>query len=63
MPGGGLQQDGLPVEREGVVRKVEERLWLGVSEEEASERGRTAWELCLLLKERGVLAKPTHRNM
>ncbi|TFK29175.1 ornithine aminotransferase [Coprinopsis marcescibilis] len=34
-----------------------------VFEEEASEKGRTAWELCLLLKERGVLAKPTHRNI
>ena len=34
-----------------------------VFEEAASEKGRTAWEFCLLLKERGVLAKPTHRNM
>ncbi|KAH6912120.1 ornithine aminotransferase, partial [Coprinopsis sp. MPI-PUGE-AT-0042] len=34
-----------------------------VFEEGASEKGRTAWELCLLLKDRGVLAKPTHRNI
>lgn len=25
-----------------------------------SLKGRTAWHLCLLLKSRGVLAKPTH---
>lgn len=34
-----------------------------VFEESASEKGRTAWEFCLLLKSKGVLAKPTHRNM
>jgi len=34
-----------------------------VIDEKASARGRTAWQLCLLLKSRGVLAKPTHVNM
>lgn len=34
-----------------------------VINESASTRGRTAWQLCLLLKSRGVLAKPTHVNM
>jgi ornithine--oxo-acid transaminase len=34
-----------------------------VINEEKSTRGRTAWQLCLLLKSRGVLAKPTHINM
>jgi ornithine--oxo-acid transaminase len=34
-----------------------------VIDESASSRGRTAWQLCLLLKSRGVLAKPTHVNM
>jgi len=29
----------------------------------AGKKKRGAWELCLLLKERGVLAKPTHGNM
>jgi len=28
-----------------------------------STRGRTAWQLCLLLKSRGVLTKPTHVNI
>ena len=34
-----------------------------VIDEEKSTRGRTAWQFCLLLKSRGVLAKPTHVNM
>ena len=34
-----------------------------VIDESQSSRGRTAWQLCLLLKSRGVLAKPTHQNM
>ncbi|KAI0339125.1 ornithine aminotransferase [Trametopsis cervina] len=34
-----------------------------VIDEEQSVRRRTAWQLCLLLKSRGVLAKPTHVNI
>jgi len=34
-----------------------------VIDETKSTRGRTAWDLCLLLKSRGVLAKPTHVNI
>jgi ornithine--oxo-acid transaminase len=34
-----------------------------VIDESASSRGRTGWQFCLLLKSRGVLAKPTHVNM
>jgi len=34
-----------------------------VIDEEKSSRGRTAWQFCLLLKSRGVLAKPTHVNI
>lgn len=34
-----------------------------VINEDVSSKGRTAWQLCLLLKSRGVLAKPTHVNM
>lgn len=34
-----------------------------VIDESTSSRGRTAWQLCLLLKSRGLLAKPTHVNM
>jgi len=34
-----------------------------VIDESKSSKGRTAWQLCLLLKSRGVLAKPTHVNI
>ncbi|KZV83964.1 ornithine-oxo-acid aminotransferase [Exidia glandulosa HHB12029] len=34
-----------------------------VVDETASQKGRTAWQLCLLLKSRGVLAKPTHGHI
>ncbi|EPS98909.1 hypothetical protein FOMPIDRAFT_1125620 [Fomitopsis schrenkii] len=34
-----------------------------IIDEAASSKGRTAWQLCLLLKSRGVLAKPTHVNI
>lgn len=34
-----------------------------VIDETKSKSGRTAWQLCLLLKSRGVLAKPTHVNV
>lgn len=34
-----------------------------VLDESKSVKGRTAWQFCLLLKSRGVLAKPTHVNM
>lgn len=34
-----------------------------VIDETRSIRGRTAWQFCLLLKSRGVLAKPTHVNI
>jgi len=33
-----------------------------VIDESKSKKARTAWQFCLLLKERGVLAKPTHGN-
>ncbi|KAF8890761.1 pyridoxal phosphate-dependent transferase [Infundibulicybe gibba] len=34
-----------------------------VIDEKKSVRGRTAWQFCLLLKSKGVLAKPTHVNI
>jgi len=34
-----------------------------VIDESKSTKGRGAWQLCLLMKDRGVLAKPTHRNI
>ena len=34
-----------------------------VIDETKSLKKRTAWDLCLLLKDKGVLAKPTHQNI
>ncbi|KIO32182.1 hypothetical protein M407DRAFT_241479 [Tulasnella calospora MUT 4182] len=34
-----------------------------IIDESKSSKGRTAWQLCLLLQSRGVLAKPTHINI
>lgn len=34
-----------------------------VIDETKSTKGRTAWQLCLLMKSKGLLAKPTHVNM
>ncbi|KAF9996944.1 ornithine aminotransferase [Entomortierella chlamydospora] len=31
--------------------------------DESNANGRTAWQLCLLLKSKGLLAKPTHQNI
>lgn len=34
-----------------------------VIDESKSVKKRSAWHMCLLMKDRGVLAKPTHQNM
>lgn len=49
----------------GLVKEVRGRGLFNavVLDEGKSRKGRTAWQFCLLLKSRGVLAKPTHRNM
>jgi ornithine--oxo-acid transaminase len=48
-----------------LVREVRGRGLLNavVIDEDRSARARTAWQLCLLLKSRGLLAKPTHVNI
>jgi len=38
-------------------------LFVAIVIDETKTNGRTAWELCLLMKERGLLAKPTHENI
>lgn len=34
-----------------------------IIDEKKSKKGRTAWQLCLLMKSKGLLAKPTHVNI
>lgn len=38
-------------------------LFVALVIDETKTNGRTAWQLCLLLKSRGLLAKPTHENI
>ncbi|KAI9435792.1 ornithine-oxo-acid aminotransferase [Lactarius indigo] len=58
-------RSGVRALRSPLIQEVRGRGLLNavVMDEKASTRGRTAWQLCLLLKSRGVLAKPTHVNI
>ena len=38
-------------------------LFVAIVIDQTKTNGRTAYELCLLMKERGLLAKPTHENI
>ncbi|KAI0297870.1 ornithine-oxo-acid aminotransferase [Multifurca ochricompacta] len=62
---GELFRSGVRALRSPLVKEVRGRGLFNaiVIDESASTRGRTAWQLCLLLKSRGVLAKPTHVNI
>ncbi|KAJ7603230.1 ornithine-oxo-acid aminotransferase [Mycena polygramma] len=62
---GTLFRDSILALRSPLVAGVRGRGLLNavVIDEAKSTRGRTAWQFCLLLKSRGVLAKPTHVNI
>jgi len=61
---GKLFRDGVEAFNSPVVKTVRGKgLLNAVVIDEDKAAGRTAWDLCLLLKERGVLAKPTHGNI
>lgn len=48
----------------GIISEVRGKGLLSAVVIDASKaNGRTAWDLCLLMKEEGVLAKPTHDNI
>jgi ornithine--oxo-acid transaminase len=61
---GKVFRDGIKAIQSSLVQEVRGKGLLNaiVIDESKSKKGRTAWQLCLLLKERGVLAKPTHGN-
>jgi len=62
---GEIFRSGVRAFNSPLVKEVRGRGLLNavVIDESKSKRGRTAWQLCLLLKTRGVLAKPTHMNI
>lgn len=48
----------------GIISEVRGKgLLSAIVIDEAKANGRTAWDLCLLMKDQGVLAKPTHDNI
>ncbi|EFX02696.1 ornithine aminotransferase [Grosmannia clavigera kw1407] len=61
---GRLFRDGIAAFASPIVQMVRGKGLLNavVIDEQAAD-GRTAWDLCLLLKDKGLLAKPTHGNI
>lgn len=61
---GRIFREGLEALGSPVIRTVRGKgLLNAVVIDEAGAGGRTAWDLCILLKNRGVLAKPTQGNI
>ncbi|CAH6721747.1 ornithine aminotransferase [[Candida] jaroonii] len=56
--------NGLKDKFGGIISEVRGRgLLSAIVIDESKTNGRTAWDLCMLMKEEGVLAKPTHDNI
>lgn len=54
----------LKAESNGIISEVRGKgLLSAVVIDDSKANGRTAWDLCLLMKEEGVLAKPTHDDI
>ena len=54
----------LQKESNGMISEVRGKgLLSAIVIDESMTNGRTAWDLCLLMKNHGVLAKPTHDNI
>ncbi|KAH6624476.1 pyridoxal phosphate-dependent transferase [Chaetomium sp. MPI-SDFR-AT-0129] len=61
---GHIFREGIKAFNSPIVRIVRGKgLLNAIVIDESKTEGRTAWELCLLLKDKGVLAKPTHGNI
>ncbi|KAI8964122.1 ornithine aminotransferase [Daldinia sp. FL1419] len=61
---GNIFRDGLASFNSPVIQTIRGKgLLNAVVIDESKANGHSAWDLCLLLKEKGVLAKPTHGNI
>ncbi|KAK5653102.1 hypothetical protein OQA88_9200 [Cercophora sp. LCS_1] len=61
---GRIFREGVEAFKSPIVQLVRGKgLLNAVVIDESAANGRTAWDLCILLKEKGVLAKPTHGNI
>ncbi|KAF4595656.1 Ornithine aminotransferase [Ophiocordyceps camponoti-floridani] len=61
---GDVFRDGLAALKSPVIKEIRGKgLLNAVVIDEKAAAGRTAWDLCLLLKKKGLLAKPTHGDI
>ncbi|KAG6365364.1 hypothetical protein INS49_006975 [Diaporthe citri] len=61
---GNIFREGVAAFKSPLVSKVRGKgLLNAVVIDESATNGRSAWDLCILLKSKGVLAKPTHGNI
>ncbi|KAL1858951.1 hypothetical protein VTK73DRAFT_7720 [Phialemonium thermophilum] len=61
---GRVFREGVAAFQSPIVRTIRGKgLLNAVVIDESAAAGRTAWDLCILLKDKGVLAKPTHGNI
>ncbi|KAI0382936.1 ornithine aminotransferase [Hypomontagnella monticulosa] len=61
---GNIFREGLAAFNSPLIKTIRGKgLLNAVVIDESKANGRSAWDLCLLLKEKGVLAKPTHGNI
>ncbi|KAI1810328.1 ornithine aminotransferase [Poronia punctata] len=61
---GNMFRDGLAALKSPVIKTIRGKgLLNAVVVDEAQTNGHSAWDLCLLLKEKGLLAKPTHGDI
>ncbi|KAK0386231.1 hypothetical protein NLU13_6068 [Sarocladium strictum] len=61
---GNIFRDGLKALNNPIIKVIRGKgLLNAVVIDEAAASGRTAWDLCILLKSKGLLAKPTHGDI
>lgn len=61
---GRIFREGVVALQSPIVQTVRGKgLLNAVAIDESATGGRTAWDLCILLKDKGLLAKPTHGNI
>lgn len=61
---GHVLRKGLEAIRSPIIQTVRGKgLLNAIVIDESKTNGHTAWDLCMLMKEKGLLAKPTHQNI
>ncbi|EHA19933.1 hypothetical protein CBS63078_5608 [Aspergillus niger] len=61
---GEVFRDGLRKIQSPVIQEIRGKgLLNAIVVDRRAANGRTAWDLCLLMKDKGLLAKPTHQNI